>query len=53
MDAVVLAVGHSAYLSKPLDELLASLKSGGAVIDVKSVLDRTEVISAGYKLWRL
>jgi len=53
MDAVVLAVGHSAYLSKPLDELLVSLKSGGTVIDVKSALDRDEVMRASYKLWRL
>jgi UDP-N-acetyl-D-glucosamine/UDP-N-acetyl-D-galactosamine dehydrogenase len=52
-DAVVLAVGHGDYLSKPIDELLVNLKPGGVVIDVKSALDRDEVTSAGYSLWRL
>jgi len=52
-DAVVLAVGHSDYLAKSPGELLAGLKTGGAVIDVKSVLDRDEIADAGYKLWRL
>lgn len=52
-DAVVLAVGHSDYLAKSSNELLASLKAGGAVIDVKSVLDRKSVIDGGYSLWRL
>ena len=52
-DAVVLAVGHGDYLSKPIDELLVNLKLGGVVIDVKSALDRDEVTSAGYSLWRL
>jgi len=52
-DGVVLAVGHDGYLSKSIDDLLASLKSGGVVIDVKSALDRNEVTDAGYTLWRL
>lgn len=53
VDAVVLAVGHSAYLTKSVDELLHSLKPGGVVIDVKSVLDRKTVADEGYSLWRL
>lgn len=52
-DAVVLAVGHSDYLAKSSGELLTSLKAGGAVIDVKSLLDRKTVAAAGYSLWRL
>jgi UDP-N-acetyl-D-galactosamine dehydrogenase len=52
-DAVVLAVGHSDYLAKPSDELLTSLKSGGVVIDVKSLLDRKTIADGGYSLWRL
>jgi UDP-N-acetyl-D-galactosamine dehydrogenase len=52
-DAVVLAVGHSEYLTKPADELLASLKPGGVVVDVKSALDREAIIDGGHSLWRL
>jgi len=53
VDAVVLAVGHSEYLLKSAGELLASLKPGGVVIDVKSALDRKSVTDAGFSLWRL
>ena len=52
-DAVVLAVGHSDYLAKSPGKLLASLKAGGTVIDVKSVLDRKTIADGGYSLWRL
>jgi UDP-N-acetyl-D-galactosamine dehydrogenase len=52
-DALVLAVGHSDYLARSTEALLASLKPGGVVIDVKSLLDRGEVTRAGYRLWRL
>jgi len=52
-DAVVLAVGHSEYLDKPVDELLSSLKPSGVVIDVKSTLNRKDIAEAGYTLWRL
>ncbi len=52
-EAVVLAVGHDEYLAQPIEELLSGLKPGGIIVDVKSVLDRDAVTSAGYKLWRL
>jgi len=52
-DAVVLAVGHSEYLAMSTGELLATLKPGGVVIDVKSLLDRKSVVAEGYSLWRL
>ncbi len=52
-DALVLAVAHRAYLDMPLDRLLAKVRPGGCVIDVKSVLDREAVAQRGYTLWRL
>jgi len=52
-DAVVIAVGHCDYLDKSIDTLLVSLKPGGVVVDVKSMLNRGDVANAGYKLWRL
>lgn len=52
-DAVVLAVAHQAYLAMPLNQLLATLKPGGVVIDVKSALDRAAVADLGFTLWRL
>ena len=53
IDALVLAVGHEAYRAKPLSKLLAKLKPGGVVIDLKSVLDRQAISNAGFNLWRL
>jgi UDP-N-acetyl-D-glucosamine/UDP-N-acetyl-D-galactosamine dehydrogenase len=52
-DAVVLAVAHKEYRSLKLAELGRRLKSGGGVVDVKSILKPDEVRSAGYAFWRL
>jgi len=52
-DALVLAVAHWQYLEMPIEELLAPLREGGVVIDVKSALDRARVSGLGYALWRL
>ena len=52
-DALILAVEHSEYLTKSTKELLACLKKGGVVIDVKSALDRKTITDGGYSLWRL
>jgi UDP-N-acetyl-D-glucosamine/UDP-N-acetyl-D-galactosamine dehydrogenase len=52
-DVLVLAVAHRDYLAQPLDQLMAKVKSGGVVIDVKSVLNREEVAARGLMLWRL
>ncbi len=39
LDALVLAVSHQAYLEMPCDRLLACVRPGGVLMDVKSVLD--------------
>lgn len=43
LDAVVLAVSHQAYLDMPRDRLFACVRSGGVLMDVKSVLDPATV----------
>ena len=39
LDALVLAVNHAAYLADPAD-LIARVREGGVLVDVKSALDR-------------
>jgi len=43
LDAVVLAVRHRAFLERPTAELLAGVRDGGVVFDVKSALDPATV----------
>jgi UDP-N-acetyl-D-galactosamine dehydrogenase len=52
-DAIVAAVSHTEYISKPVTELLAKLKPGGVFIDIKSAYQQEVIEAAGYKLWRL
>ena len=52
-DAVILAVPHRRYLEMPTEQFVARLADGGCVIDIKSVLDRSALESAGARLWRL
>ena len=52
-DAVVAAVSHKEYTYQPVTELLAKLKPGGTLIDIKSTYSAEAVAAAGYKLWRL
>ena len=39
LDALVLAVNHADYIANPGD-LIARVRSGGVLVDVKSALDR-------------
>lgn len=54
VDGLVIAVAHRAYAEMGLQELLKPLRSqqDGVVIDVKSLLDRTQ-LSSSLKYWRL
>ena len=52
-DAIVLAVAHDEYKRQPLDTLLAKLKSGGLVADVKCQLDALRLREKGIDVWRL
>ena len=37
VDAIIAAASHSEYLSMPISELIAPLKSKGTFVDIKSV----------------
>ena len=53
LSAVIVAVPHKAYREKSVKEIGSILSEGGCIIDVKSMIDRTEVEKEGYTYWRL
>ena len=52
-DAIVAAVSHAEYTTKPVASLLAPLKSGGVFIDIKSAYLPEAITATGALLWRL
>ncbi len=52
LDGLVIAVAHSAYLQIGPASLWASLRNGGVVVDVKSIVDRASIPS-GVDYWSL
>jgi UDP-N-acetyl-D-galactosamine dehydrogenase len=52
-DALVLAVAHGEFRRQPLDGLLAKLRPGGLVVDVKCQLDAARLREKGATVWRL
>lgn len=52
LDGVVLAVAHQQYVGVPIEDLLGVLRPGGAIVDVKSVLNPASV-PASVKYWSL
>ena len=52
-DAVVLAVAHRQFAATTPAQLVAKLKPGGCVIDVKSICAPDEFERLGIKVWRL
>lgn len=57
MDAVIIAVAHKKFIELPMEKIDALFKNTGnenkVVIEVKGILDKQKVISAGYNYWRL
>ena len=51
LDAVIYAVAHNFYKDLGIEKLLARVRKGGAVVDVKSQIDPRTV--AGYAYWSL
>jgi UDP-N-acetyl-D-glucosamine/UDP-N-acetyl-D-galactosamine dehydrogenase len=45
LDGLILAVSHRSYLETPLSQLLSCIRSGGVLMDVKSILDPTTLPS--------
>jgi len=52
-DAIVLAVGHRAYLEMGTEALCALAKPNTVLIDVKGALDPEAVAAHGHRYWRL
>lgn len=57
MDAVIIAVGHTEFMSFEMSDIDAMFANGDnctkVLIDVKGVLDRKTYTEAGYQYWRL
>ena len=57
MDAVIIAVGHTEFMSFSMSDIDAMFKNGDnnskVLVDVKGVLDRKTYTEAGYQYWRL
>ncbi|HWN66121.1 MAG TPA: nucleotide sugar dehydrogenase [Haliangium sp.] len=51
LDAVIYAVAHSFYKDQGIEKLLARVRPGGAVVDVKSQIDPRTVV--GHAYWSL
>jgi UDP-N-acetyl-D-glucosamine/UDP-N-acetyl-D-galactosamine dehydrogenase len=52
LDGLIFAVSHRAYFDIGVDKLLATVKDGGIVLDVKSALDPNKM-PRGLKYWSL
>ncbi|MDB3911170.1 nucleotide sugar dehydrogenase [Paracoccaceae bacterium] len=52
-DAIVAAVSHAEYTTKPVASLLAPLKSSGVFINIKSAYLPEAITATGASLWRL
>ncbi len=52
LDAVILAVSHKQYLEEGQTAIVARVKDGGVLVDVKSVLDPSKV-DRNIKFWSL
>lgn len=57
MDAVIIAVGHTEFMSFEISDIDAMFAGGDnsakVIVDVKGVLDRKTYTEAGYQYWRL
>jgi UDP-N-acetyl-D-galactosamine dehydrogenase len=53
LDALILAVSHKQYLEMGVDSLLARLKPGGVLVDVKSAIDPSKIPAGRAHYWCL
>lgn len=53
VELLIIAVSHAEYKQMTLDNLLANVKPGGVIIDIKSILPKDTVVARGFKIWRL
>lgn len=53
LDALILAVGHQQFVSKPISFFLDRLRPGGVLVDVKSALDPKAIPAGRASYWCL
>lgn len=53
LDALIVAVSHKQYLAMPMEALLARIKPGGVLVDVKSALDPKQIPESRAHYWCL
>ena len=54
LDCLIIAVAHKEFKALTNDDISKMFKNGkGIIVDVKGVLNKDEMISLGYKYWRL
>ena len=53
LGALILAVAHSDYKRRSMEDFIAKLAPGGCLIDVKCILDPAAVKARGIPFWRL
>lgn len=51
--AIVAAVAHKEFRSRPLADYVAKIQEGGVLTDVKSMFDEAQLVSKGVTVWRL
>jgi UDP-N-acetyl-D-galactosamine dehydrogenase len=51
--AIVLAVAHREFTSRPVEEYVSKLAPGGVLMDVKCQADVVALQKRGIKVWRL
>ncbi len=52
-DAVIVAVAHDAFLSKPHRAYVEQMKHGACFVDVKAKFDAAKFNAADFRVWRL
>jgi UDP-N-acetyl-D-galactosamine dehydrogenase len=52
-EAIVAAVSHRQFKSRPADDYVAKLAPGGLVVDVKCQMDAAALRARGLQVWRL
>jgi UDP-N-acetyl-D-galactosamine dehydrogenase len=53
LDALIVAVSHKQYLAMPMESLLARIKPGGVLVDVKSARDPKQIPEGRAHYWCL
>jgi UDP-N-acetyl-D-galactosamine dehydrogenase len=53
LDALILAVSHSQFITPPISFLVDRLRPGGVLVDVKSALDPSKIPAGRASYWSL